>query len=77
MRDRAPGARYGQLVLVRPIGHRNWLCLCDCGRKHITSNLRPKGGTLSCGHVHRIRAQAYSKSHPVVKREKARAPGVD
>lgn len=50
------GQRFGRLSVVKRTennihGHVRWLCKCDCGNEKIvlTSTLRRKSGTKSCG----------------------------
>jgi hypothetical protein len=48
------GVRFGQLVAVDRVGHRNkkilWKCYCDCGRETLaSSNDLRTGNTKSCG----------------------------
>lgn len=49
------GQRFGKLTVLERAGSDNkkqatWLCLCDCGRKHVTrGRLLTRGDTTSCG----------------------------
>jgi hypothetical protein len=53
------GMRFGRLVVVAYLGHKRWLCKCDCGNEVIvySANLRRLDNhrTRSCG-CHRIDA---------------------
>lgn len=44
------GCRYGRLQVLKYVGEKKWLCVCDCGNEVITTgkNLR-SGNTKSCG----------------------------
>ena len=63
------GQRYGALVVLsvapRRAGRTAWLCQCDCGNSAtvLTGNLRPKGGTQSCGCLQKQRASEASLIH--------------
>jgi hypothetical protein len=59
--DRA-GRRYGRLVVIElastaPV---RWLCQCDCGKQAVirAGNLKPDGGTRSCGCLYLKHGQA-------------------
>ena len=68
------GNRYGRLVVisescyhVKPSGQRlkKWLCLCDCGNRHIVvGNKLKEGKTKSCGCLrNEVLASGLNKSH--------------
>lgn len=52
-----PGQRYGALTVLgreegnTHLGQSRWRCRCDCGLEIIvtSNNLRPEGGSRSCG----------------------------
>lgn len=64
------GQRFGRLVAFAPVfrvGQRrtaHWVCVCDCGEAKIVQaqSLR-KGGTLSCGCLHRERSSCAATKH--------------
>jgi hypothetical protein len=46
----SPGEQYGRLTVVRNLGHRYWLCRCECGNERaIKVCLLRKGKMRSCG----------------------------
>ena len=66
-----PGQRYGALtVLERVAGNtrfsqNRWLCRCDCGLELIvtSNNLRPNGGSRSCGQRAQHQARIQNLKH--------------
>ena len=65
------GQRFGRLIAIEYIGHKGWLCKCDCGGEKIAvgSNLRG-GRTKSCGCLARETARSNGKN----SREKVSLP---
>lgn len=59
--------RFGKLVVLekyknKPSGDVTWLCLCDCGNRHIvTGSHLVKGGCLSCGCLNPQTKHGYAK----------------
>lgn len=48
------GKKFGRLLVIKKLGidkhrHTLWECLCDCGKKTITTTVRDSSGTKSCG----------------------------
>ena len=51
------GKRFGRLVVLEEVEKKNnqrmFRCLCDCGNEKIIAGSRLRGGTQSCGCLHR------------------------
>ena len=74
----AIGDRFGRLVVIsesgchiKPSGQKlkKWLCLCDCGNKHVVIGNKLKGGlTKSCGCFRKeVMSQGPNRSHGMNK----------
>ena len=48
--DDITGQRFGKLVALKYLGHKKWLCRCDCGAEVeiLSNNLKKENGTRSC-----------------------------
>lgn len=62
------GKRFGRLVVsekVNDYGSAKWLCICDCGKKHIvTADALLTGNTRSCGCLEdENRKTIWARSH--------------
>jgi hypothetical protein len=58
------GQRFSRLTAASFLGEEKWLCLCDCGAKHIalSHNLRT-GRTQSCGCLKREATSERFRTH--------------
>lgn len=51
------GQRFGRLLVLRRVGRRKWLCVCDCGGQSVSLGYNLKSGSAgSCGCYQRERA---------------------
>lgn len=73
------GEKYGKLLVLEYSGitnkHKNYLCLCDCGKtKIIRGSSISNGNTKSCGcaHIDKVRelAVALSKTNGIKTRQR-------
>lgn len=62
------GAKRGRLTMLRDVGTKNgtrqWECLCDCGKTHVTNGSSVFfGHTLSCGCLHSENTKIANTTH--------------